>query len=296
MAWLQVHQSLPTHRKTLAAADALDITPTEMVGHLVAFWLWALDNATDGRLAGVSERTIARAANWPGDPPTFVCTLQDAGFLDITEDGLAIHDWDQYTGRLADKRKLNAERQRKFREQHNALVTRDVTVTSRDRVEKNREEKSTRVTSLRGESDDSPLAEVSTVLDKPVDTPKPNGKVHSSTEPSSTKTPANAEQFAALAQVCGYDLQHLTKPARSELNAAAKHFADAGFDGQAIECAAAEYRRRWPKMEITPSALVKHASRLRSPPTPKFKQPARSVWDYTDEELAKGVNPYADDA
>ena len=45
MAWLQVHQTLKDHRKLFDAADELEITPPHMMGLLVSFWLWALDNA-----------------------------------------------------------------------------------------------------------------------------------------------------------------------------------------------------------------------------------------------------------
>ena len=79
------------------------------------------------------------------------------------------------------------------------------------------------------------------------------------------RLPAHAEQFQALAQVCGYDLDHLTKPARGEINAAAKHFDQAGFTGEDIARVAEEYQRRFADCELTPSALVKHASRLNRP-------------------------------
>lgn len=63
MAWIQIHQQLKDHRKVLAAADELDIEPAHMLGLLISFWLWAIDNAPDGSLAGISDRMIARAAS-----------------------------------------------------------------------------------------------------------------------------------------------------------------------------------------------------------------------------------------
>jgi hypothetical protein len=92
VAWLELHQSLPTHRKTLMMADALDVKPVQIVGHLTCLWLWALDNAQDGVLH-VSPQMIARAAQWEGDPQVFMDALLAAGFLD--HDG-RIHDWDEY--------------------------------------------------------------------------------------------------------------------------------------------------------------------------------------------------------
>lgn len=132
MAWIEVHQSLPTHRKTLAAADALDLSPAQLVGHIVCLWLWAIDNAPDGHL-NVSVRTVARAAQWDGDPQAFVDALTAAGFL---EDGMLIHDYEDYIGKLIDRRKANADRmaarRHVARAQHAATTKED---TSRARAQ-----------------------------------------------------------------------------------------------------------------------------------------------------------------
>lgn len=94
MAWIQIHQQLKDHRKVLAAADELDIEPAHMLGLLISFWLWAIDNAPDGSLAGISDRMIARAAQWDKDPEEFVAALTSASLLDVTEDGvLEIPNW-----------------------------------------------------------------------------------------------------------------------------------------------------------------------------------------------------------
>ncbi len=115
MAWLQVLQTLRDHRKTLAAADELDIALPHMMGLLVSFWLWALDNAPSGLLDDITPRMIARAAQWEGDPDHLVETLIGAGWIDKTEEGLEIHDWYEYAGKLIDRRKADAERARRKR-------------------------------------------------------------------------------------------------------------------------------------------------------------------------------------
>lgn len=115
MAWLEIHQTLPTHRKTLAAADALDMAPVHFMGHIIAFWLWAIDNAEDGNLDGVSPRMLARAAQWEGDPETLVNTMIDVGFIDRDGDSLSIHDWHDYAGKLIEQRKKERERKRRDR-------------------------------------------------------------------------------------------------------------------------------------------------------------------------------------
>jgi DNA replication protein DnaD len=54
-----------------------------------------------------------------------VTALVEAGFLDEDENGLAIHDWFEYAGRLVEKREQNKERKRRSRARHA-----DVTLTS----------------------------------------------------------------------------------------------------------------------------------------------------------------------
>lgn len=117
MAWLEIHQALPNHRKTLNAADALDISPVHMMGHLITFWLWALDNAPSGRLDGISSRVIARAAQWEGDSEIFFKALVDAGWIDKKEDGYEIHDWSEYAGKLIQRR----EEEKEYKKRQHAL-------------------------------------------------------------------------------------------------------------------------------------------------------------------------------
>lgn len=149
MAWIKVHQQLKDHRKLLNAADELDIEPPHMLGLLVSFWLWAVDNAPTGSLAGISNRMIARAAQWDKDPSAFVSAITDAGLLKETPDGLEINDWYEYTGKLIDKReaeKIRSRRRRAAAASANDQQTTDGRPTddqqtTANRVEKSREEK-----------------------------------------------------------------------------------------------------------------------------------------------------------
>jgi len=116
VAWIQVHQQLKDHRKLLAAADELEIEPAHMLGLLISFWLWALDNAPSGSLQGISTRMIARAAQWSGTPDDFVQAMAHAGLLDEEPDGsLTLHDWYEYTGKLIDQREAEKNRSRRRR-------------------------------------------------------------------------------------------------------------------------------------------------------------------------------------
>lgn len=118
MAWIELHQALWTHRKTLELADLLDLDETYAGAHLARLWTWALDNAPDGTIGKVSARVLAFGAGWKGDPQLFLEALLKSGWLDETEDGLSIHDWRAYAGKLIDRKRANTERMRVARAEH----------------------------------------------------------------------------------------------------------------------------------------------------------------------------------
>lgn len=114
MAWIESHQSLLTHRKTMRAIGALKVDRYKFIGHLHALWWWALDNADDGNLSGLNDTEIAAAAGWhKGRATEFVTALSEAGFIDAGTRQL--HDWEDYAGKLIDRRRRNAERKRQAR-------------------------------------------------------------------------------------------------------------------------------------------------------------------------------------
>jgi len=118
MAWLEIHQSLINHRKTLKAAALLHTKPAPLIGHIISFWLWSLDNSPSGSLDDVEPEIIAFAAQWDGDPVVFVDALTKAGFLDDNDGVLSIHDWWEYAGKLIGRRVQNRERMCNARAQH----------------------------------------------------------------------------------------------------------------------------------------------------------------------------------
>jgi hypothetical protein len=110
--WLAVYQAVFTHRKTFELASALGLDETYAGGHLIRLWLWALDNAPDGDLSGLSDRAIAYGAGWRQESGLFVRALHEAGWLD--PDG-QIHDWSDYGGKLTERRRQDAARKQRGR-------------------------------------------------------------------------------------------------------------------------------------------------------------------------------------
>ena len=93
MAWIELHQSLPQHRKLLALRDALGLRTPAALGHMCLLWLWALDNAPDGDLSALPARQLAEICQFSerraGD---LAVALRTSGFVDA--------DWAARLGRL----------------------------------------------------------------------------------------------------------------------------------------------------------------------------------------------------
>lgn len=111
MAWIELHQTLREHKKMFACADDLGVKRTEMIGILVSLWLWALDNAQDGSLARVSDKTIARVCDFPEKKAgKLVEALRKNRFLEKDGDHYVIHDWYDYAGKLMERREKDRSR------------------------------------------------------------------------------------------------------------------------------------------------------------------------------------------
>ena len=112
MAWIESHQSLLGHRKTLRAAHILKVTRYTLIGHLHALWWWGLDNAeNDGSMGDVSAEELAEAAGWPvRNASAFVEALVIVRFIDRDEAGLRLRNWWEYAGKLNAKRTRDRER------------------------------------------------------------------------------------------------------------------------------------------------------------------------------------------
>ncbi len=94
--------SLATKPGMYRLADALklpqnkhsaNVAATAMV---VGLWSWATDNVPDGDLTGCPAQALADAASWRGKPQTFFDALLSSGWIDKTDDGYCLHDWDEY--------------------------------------------------------------------------------------------------------------------------------------------------------------------------------------------------------
>ena len=115
MAWIELHQNLPAHRKVKKLKRLLKIKTPQAVGHLAMLWLWAVDNAPDGDLSALDPDDIAEACEWPKDAEQFVQALTEAGFIDPDA---KLHDWSDYAGMLLDRRENQREQNRKRQQRY----------------------------------------------------------------------------------------------------------------------------------------------------------------------------------
>ena len=112
MAWIESHQAVGRHPKTKKLARLLGVSLPAAVGHLHYLWWWALDFAQDGVLDKFDAEDIADAMQWDGDADQLVEALLASSFIDHTDEGLVIHDWAEYAGKLLERREKDRARKR----------------------------------------------------------------------------------------------------------------------------------------------------------------------------------------
>lgn len=119
MAWIESHQTLLRHPKTLALCEELSTDKFKVIGHLHALWWWALDIAdSEGKLPkSTTDLAVADGSGWPvSEAAAFVAALRSAGFLE--KRGYVLHDWYGYAGKLNATRAANRERMKEKRATH----------------------------------------------------------------------------------------------------------------------------------------------------------------------------------
>lgn len=112
MAWIESHQEVGRHPKTKKFARLLGVSLPAAVGHLHLLWWWALDFAQDGDLSKYDGGDIADAMLWDGDDQDLMNALIDAGYIDATDNGPVLHDWEEYAGKLLDRRAKDRARKK----------------------------------------------------------------------------------------------------------------------------------------------------------------------------------------
>lgn len=100
MSWIESHQALEKHPKTLDLAQRMGWTLDETIGKLHRFWWWCLDYATDGDLRKHSVAVLAGSVGIPAaNAEDFLTNMINARWID-KKPYRRIHDWWEYVGRF----------------------------------------------------------------------------------------------------------------------------------------------------------------------------------------------------
>jgi hypothetical protein len=135
VAWIESHQALLSHRKTIRLARLLKIHKLTAIGLLHAIWWWCVDNAPDGFVSNSDLDGLSDGALWEGKPAVLIGALEDSRFVERLEDGVQMHDWMDYAGKLIERRTADRDRLREHRAKVKGLIperTPDVRRTNED--------------------------------------------------------------------------------------------------------------------------------------------------------------------
>ena len=106
MSWIESHVELGEHPKLTELCFYLAIEKYEAVGHLHLLWHFTLKYAwRDGDLRRFTPRVICEAVGWKKEPETFINALRQTGWIE--KDGMQVHDWLSYAGKLVKDRLYN---------------------------------------------------------------------------------------------------------------------------------------------------------------------------------------------
>lgn len=100
MAWISVHESVVGAKLRLFAKE-LNASQNEALGLLITLWLWGIHNADRyGKIVGATKSDVAKVI-YSGlsdklNPIDSVDALIKTNWIDIDEDGLYIHDWNEW--------------------------------------------------------------------------------------------------------------------------------------------------------------------------------------------------------
>lgn len=118
MGWIESHQNMERHPKTIGLRRFVGWNLNETIGFLHRFWWWALDAAPDGVVTDVCQPGVCGEvfglSSDIGDK--LMAGMAKVGWLDTRDDGtIIIHNHQKYRGRLSELREQARIRQQNRR-------------------------------------------------------------------------------------------------------------------------------------------------------------------------------------
>ena len=200
--WIPIDVNLPGKPEVALLSADLRTSTDEVVGLLVRFWIWCQSHTVDGFLAGLCPELIARVAHVS---TKFLESLEKVGWLEVSDQGVRIPNFDRWFGgaakrRLMEARKKRLQRESKAKQPSNNRLSRScpdsVPILSRCDRDKN----GTRGEESRGENllNPSASAEGSSEPNGVRSEPPPTGPPEEPTEPTASKRPSPDEDAFAV--------------------------------------------------------------------------------------------------
>lgn len=100
MAWIESHQSIKDHYKTLHLASLMGWDVYSTIGRLHCFWWWCLDYAPTGDLRKFNDSILAQSVGLnASEGKAFVDAMVESCWIDRGRNVFRVHDWVEYAGR-----------------------------------------------------------------------------------------------------------------------------------------------------------------------------------------------------
>ena len=112
MSWIQVDVSLLRNPKLVQFAKMNKLSQMESIGALVKLWAYSFEY---GKKPGfIPHPELCKDLVWDGKE--LLKSMVDSGFIDKKKSGYYVHDWEDKYSQLDKYRKMNAQRQKEYRQ------------------------------------------------------------------------------------------------------------------------------------------------------------------------------------
>jgi hypothetical protein len=154
--WLKFDKATPDKPEVFAIASTLDIDPDAVVGKLMRVWSWFDTHTENGNAPSVTSALLDRIAGVTG----FVTAMQKCGWIELSESGVLLPNFNRHCGETAKKRAQNNNRVSKLRTRNAENVT---PALQKHVPEKRREEKNIKAKSKAKNGRSAPVVLPSTI-------------------------------------------------------------------------------------------------------------------------------------
>lgn len=108
MAWIESHQKLYRHPKTMRLSELMVWEMDLAIGKLHRFWWWCVDYAEDGDLRKYNDTTLGQAVGLKdSECKRFVDAMVRSGWLD-REPYFRLHNWWKHRGQFLQRKYRNS--------------------------------------------------------------------------------------------------------------------------------------------------------------------------------------------